>query len=117
MEIIGFIIIEFIFSAIGWLCLLIWYRDRKKIKKIRDEEYAGKFGSDETDVTYTVIVQDGKLSLARKKAKNIALAPTFADNFWNDDFGYFKFTRDQGHRINGMLYTSSWIRRLRFKKT
>jgi hypothetical protein len=45
MEIIGFIIIEFIFSAIGWLCLLIWYRDRKKIKKIRDEEYAGKFGA------------------------------------------------------------------------
>lgn len=80
-------------------------------------EYAGRFRSDEIDAAYTIIVQDGKLSLARKKAKNVALFPTFADNFWNDEFGYVKFTRDQRHKINGLLYTSSWIRRLRFKKT
>jgi hypothetical protein len=43
MEIIGFIIIELIFSAIGWVCLLIWYRDRKKIEKIKEEKYAGLY--------------------------------------------------------------------------
>lgn len=43
MEIIGFIIIELIFSTIGWLCLSVWYRDRKKIEKIKDEKYAGQF--------------------------------------------------------------------------
>jgi hypothetical protein len=43
MEIIGFIIIEFVFSAIGWFCLLVWYRDRKKIEKIKNEEYAGQY--------------------------------------------------------------------------
>jgi CubicO group peptidase (beta-lactamase class C family) len=80
-------------------------------------EYEGKFRSDEIDAAYTLIVQDGKLTLARKKAKNVALTPTFADNFWNDEFGYVKFTRDQRHKINGLLYTSSWIRRLPFKKT
>ena len=43
MEAIGFLIIELIFSAIGWFCLLVWYRDRKKIEKIRDERYAGQY--------------------------------------------------------------------------
>ncbi|HEY0743606.1 MAG TPA: hypothetical protein VGD40_19200 [Chryseosolibacter sp.] len=43
MEIIGFIIIEFVFSAIGWACLSIWHRDRKKIEKIKEKRYAGKY--------------------------------------------------------------------------
>lgn len=41
--IIGFIVFELIFSAIGWICLLIWYRDREKIKKIKGEKYAGQY--------------------------------------------------------------------------
>ena len=41
--IIGFIVFELIFSAIGWICLLIWYRDRKKINKIKAEKYAGQY--------------------------------------------------------------------------
>lgn len=43
MEIIGFFLIELIFSAVGWVCLSIWYRDRKKIKKIKEEKYAGQY--------------------------------------------------------------------------
>ncbi len=43
MAIIEFIIIEFVFSAIGWVCLSIWYRDRKKIEKIKEEKYAGQY--------------------------------------------------------------------------
>jgi hypothetical protein len=39
----GFIIVDFIFAAIGWICLSIWYRDRKKIEKIKDEKYAGLY--------------------------------------------------------------------------
>lgn len=41
--IIGFIVFELIFSAIGWICLLIWYRDREKVKKIKEEKYAGQY--------------------------------------------------------------------------
>lgn len=41
--IIGFIVFELIFSAIGWICLVIWYRDRKKIEKIKEEKYAGQY--------------------------------------------------------------------------
>lgn len=43
MEIIGFIIIEVAFSAIGWICLSVWYRDRKKIEKIKEAKYAGHY--------------------------------------------------------------------------
>ncbi|MEK6336728.1 MAG: serine hydrolase domain-containing protein [Acidobacteriota bacterium] len=80
-------------------------------------EYAGRYTSDEIDAAYTLIVHDGTLTLTRTKGKNVALTPTFSDNFWNDEFGYVKFTRDRRHKINGLLYTSSWIRRLRFSKT
>ena len=44
-ELIGFIFIEFVFSGVGWLCLLVWYRDRKKIVKIKNEEFASEFSS------------------------------------------------------------------------
>jgi hypothetical protein len=43
MEIVGFLIIELVFSAIGWFCLSVWYQDRKKIKEIRDKKYAGLY--------------------------------------------------------------------------
>jgi hypothetical protein len=42
---IGFIFIEVVFSAIGWFYLLVWYRDKKKIEKIKNKEYAGEFSS------------------------------------------------------------------------
>lgn len=80
-------------------------------------EYAGTFRSDEIDSTYTLVVHDGSLMLVRKKAKNVVLSPTFADNFWNDEFGYVKFTRNSGKKVNGLMLTGGWIRRLRFSKT
>ncbi len=43
METIGFFLVEFVFSVIGWFCLAVWYRDRKKIQKIKEEEYAGRY--------------------------------------------------------------------------
>jgi hypothetical protein len=45
MEILEFIVIEFIFSFIGWAFLYVWYRDRKKIEDIKNEKYAGRFSA------------------------------------------------------------------------
>lgn len=45
MEILGFILVEILFSAIGWVCLYVWYRDRKKIERIKNEKYAGEYSS------------------------------------------------------------------------
>jgi hypothetical protein len=44
-DLFGFIFAEVAFSVIGWFCLLVWHRDRKKIEKIKNEEYAGEFSS------------------------------------------------------------------------
>ncbi len=79
-------------------------------------EYAGQYYSGEIDATYLFTIQAGKLALQRRKGNSVLLTPTFADNFWNDQFGYLRFTRDQHRKVNGLLLTGGWIRRLRFKK-
>jgi hypothetical protein len=43
--IVEFIIMEVILSGIGWICLHVWYRDRKKVEKIKNEKYAGMYGA------------------------------------------------------------------------
>lgn len=45
MEILGFLLVEIILSGFGWICLHIWYRDRKKAEKIKNEEYAGEYSA------------------------------------------------------------------------
>lgn len=45
MEILVFIFIEIILTGIGWLCLFIWYRDKRKVKEIRDKKYAGEYSA------------------------------------------------------------------------
>jgi hypothetical protein len=44
-EILGFLIIELIFSGIGWVCLYVWYRNRRKMEEIKNKEYAGEYSS------------------------------------------------------------------------
>lgn len=45
MEILGFIVIEVIFSGIGWICLYAWYRNRKKMEEIKNKKYGGQYSS------------------------------------------------------------------------
>jgi CubicO group peptidase (beta-lactamase class C family) len=80
-------------------------------------EYAGTYRSAELDSSYSFEIQKGKLVLLREKSRAIPFKPTFADNFWSDEFGYLRFTRDKQKRVNGFLLTSGWIRRLGFRRT
>lgn len=59
MEIFGFIFLELILSGLGWLCLMIWYRDRKKVKEIRDKEYAGEYSTVVKILTLNVVAATG----------------------------------------------------------
>ena len=43
IELIGFLIGELMLAGIGWLCLWIWYRDRKMMEQVRDKKYAGEY--------------------------------------------------------------------------
>lgn len=44
-EILGVFVIELIFSGIGWICLYVWYRNRKKMEDIKNKKYAGEYSS------------------------------------------------------------------------
>lgn len=59
MEIFGFIFLELILSGLGWLCLMIWYRDRKKVKEIRDKKYAGEYSTVVKILTLNVVAATG----------------------------------------------------------
>lgn len=45
MEIIGYILVDVFIAGIGWLCLWVWYRNRKKVQQVRDEQFAGSYGA------------------------------------------------------------------------
>lgn len=79
-------------------------------------EYAGRYYSEEIEANYAFVIDQGELTLERQKAKSFPVTPTFADNFWNDQFGYVRFTRNAQGEVDGLLLTSGWIRRLRFVK-
>lgn len=42
-EIVGFLVFEVLFAAVGWVCLFVWYRNRKKVQEIKDRKYAGDY--------------------------------------------------------------------------
>jgi CubicO group peptidase (beta-lactamase class C family) len=79
-------------------------------------EYAGNYYSEELNVTYTLFVEGGKLTLRRRRSKNMPLDPTFTDAFMRDDLGLLRFTRNGQNRVSGFLLTAGRVRRLRFER-
>jgi hypothetical protein len=45
VEIVGFLVFELIFSGIGWLCLYVRYRNKKKMEEIKVRKYAGEYSA------------------------------------------------------------------------
>lgn len=80
-------------------------------------EFAGSYFSEDIQATYRFVIESGELRLQRQRARSISLTPTFADNFWNDQFGYIRFTRNAQGKVDGLLLTGGWIRRFPFRKT
>ena len=79
-------------------------------------EYAGNYYSEELNVTYTLFVEGGKLTLRRRRSKDMPLDPTFTDAFMRDDLGLLRFTRNRQNRVSGLLLTAGRVRRLRFER-
>jgi hypothetical protein len=76
--------------------------------------YIGRYLSDELDVAYTVLVEDGKLAIRRRKHGVTALEPAFADAF--NGVGDLRFTRDGSGRVDGFLLTTGRVRNVRFTR-
>jgi len=80
-------------------------------------EYTGAYYSDEIDSTYRVAIQDGKLTLLRKKFPAVPLQAAFTDAFTTGSLlGTIKFTRDQQQHVTGFIASGGRIRNLRFEK-
>ncbi|HKP37385.1 MAG TPA: hypothetical protein VJT71_11040, partial [Pyrinomonadaceae bacterium] len=79
-------------------------------------EYAGNYYSEELNVTYTLFVEGGKLTLRRRRSKDMPLDPAFTDAFRREDLGFLRFTRNKQNRLNGFLLTAGRVRRLRFER-
>jgi CubicO group peptidase (beta-lactamase class C family) len=78
-------------------------------------EYAGAYVSEEIDPVYRIVLQDGKLSLARLKHKPETLQPMVRDVL-TVDTGTVRFTRDANQHISGFVLNSGRIQNFRFSK-
>jgi hypothetical protein len=78
-------------------------------------EYAGNYYSDEIDSTYRIAVQEGKLTLLRKKFPPLSLTAVFADAFNSGGLiGTIRFTRDQQQRVTGFTANGGRVRNFAF---
>ncbi len=78
-------------------------------------DYAGSYVSQEIEPVYRILLQEGKLSLARLKHKPAPLEPRTLDVF-TTEIGTIRFTRDSNHRVSGFLLSSNRIRNFRFTR-
>jgi CubicO group peptidase (beta-lactamase class C family) len=79
--------------------------------------YAGTFFSEELDVTYTLAVEDGHLTLKTKRQPARALEPAFDDAFRAPGVGLLRFTRDAGKKVTGFGLSVGRARNLGFTRT
>ena len=78
-------------------------------------EYAGDYYSEELNVTYQLVVAEGKLTLRRKTAPASALFPTVKDEFRVEGL-ILNFTRDDRQGPSGFSLNAGRVKNLRFVK-
>lgn len=82
------------------------------------QAYTGTFYSPELDVTWPVIVEEGRLAVRKETQKFIStidpLEPAMTDTF-NGESGFMRFTRDASGRVTGFDLSSSRMRGIRFE--
>jgi CubicO group peptidase (beta-lactamase class C family) len=78
-------------------------------------EYAGEYVSDEAEVTYKVVVKDGKLVVKGRPDVSVALTPLYADAFQADNGFLVRFFRKQG-KVAELSVGLGRVRDLRFAR-
>jgi CubicO group peptidase (beta-lactamase class C family) len=77
--------------------------------------YVGTYSSDELDVQLEVALKDGKLVLRRRPADELAMRPTYADDF-DTDAGSLRFTRDKSGKVSGFSIYAGRVLDVRFHR-
>ena len=103
-----------------------YYQQVDKVSPTQDElaQYAGRYYSQELDITWTFVAGVGCLIAQRRKYEDSKLTPLFKDAF-NDDWlplmGYpttylVVFERDANGEVSGLRVTGTRVRNLRFAR-
>ncbi|HSK81750.1 MAG TPA: serine hydrolase domain-containing protein [Thermoanaerobaculia bacterium] len=79
-------------------------------------EYAGEYRSEEAEVTYRIVLEDGKLVVKGGPDISVALTPLYADGFKAGDEFIVRFTRNGNGKISGLTLSFDRVRALRFER-
>src|SRR5260370_24478388 len=70
--------------------------------------FSGDFYSEELDTTYTLSVEDGRLTIRNHDNPRVQLDAAAQDEFYASDFGTIVFHPDASHRVSGFtLFTQA----------
>jgi CubicO group peptidase (beta-lactamase class C family) len=70
--------------------------------------FVGNFHSEELDITYTLSVEDGHLTLRSRDDPPVPLEAAEHDEFYSNDLGTLVFNSDASHRVSGFsLFTQA----------
>lgn len=79
-------------------------------------EYVGEYASEEAEVTYRVVVEEGKLVLRRKPDTSFALSPLYADGFEASIGWLVRFVRDPQGKVSELSFGLGRVRDLRLAR-
>ena len=68
--------------------------------------FAGQYRSSEIHVTWTALVDSGRLVLSSRRGSRQVLTPVYRDAFTGGSFGTVWFTRNSGGQVNAMHVSS-----------
>jgi hypothetical protein len=78
-------------------------------------EYTGEYASDEAEVTWKIVMEEGKLVVKARPDESFALTPLYADAFQADNGFLIRFFRKQG-KIAELSVGLGRVRDLRFAR-
>ncbi len=82
---------------------------------VKFEEYEGRYRSDELEITYTLAVEDGRLTLRLPPDAAVALRPMYRDGFGGPG-RTVRFMRDGSGRVTGLRVFAGRALDVRFRR-
>jgi CubicO group peptidase (beta-lactamase class C family) len=79
-------------------------------------EYVGEYRSDEAEVAYRIVMEDGKLVIKGGPDISAPLTPLYADAFQAGDEFLVRFTRNGNGKLSGLTLGFDRVRALRFDR-
>ena len=78
--------------------------------------FAGRYHSDELDVTYTLSVEGGRLTVKEGDKPPVIFDPATANEFYSSDFRTLDFQHDADRRISGFNVFTQAARGIMFNR-